>query len=515
MADSILAIKNGFDFQSAFFWTKACELFIEGRNVTRVSWEKDGAPGFDDVVVYYSSSGKRDSRGKLIHRKFYQVKYHTDQANQFTAMALTKPEFIGAVTESLLQKLHKNYLQSPEEYDQSQYIILNTWGIDKNDVLAKLLDGSGAINLKKLFDGTTDRSQTGKVRKLWREHLSVSDGDLEKILSQFRIRHSADPENTRNDTLPLALAAARNMKPISNETRVDGYNDLIFKLHNEGKKEFDKDSLEIVLKEEKLWVSTSTLDVQKIHRAGVRTFMKGAETIEFETEDLLCLCHHFEGRYVKEHDLWPSDILPALQKFADTTIAKNLPVLLHLDTHLSSAFTLGYLMDNKTGVDISVIQKTRNAGRIPFRPDRTIPFDSSESCWQPVREIRLKDDEGDQVLSINITHDSSRQVEEFVKSELPNISRVFHADISGGPSGTAIRDGNHILHAVEQLVSTINTMRSTKERMGKLHIFLASPNAFAFFMGQYGKSLGKMALYEFDMECMRTGTYHPSIHLPI
>ena len=43
----------------------------------------------------------------------------------------------------------------------------------------------------KLFDGTTDRSRKGKVRKLWRQHLKLStDQELEQVLSGFHIQQS-------------------------------------------------------------------------------------------------------------------------------------------------------------------------------------------------------------------------------------------------------------------------------------------------------------------------------------
>ena len=54
MAESVLAIQAGFDYQSYLFWTKACEMFLPNTKVKQVAYELDDVKAFDDVVVTFS-----------------------------------------------------------------------------------------------------------------------------------------------------------------------------------------------------------------------------------------------------------------------------------------------------------------------------------------------------------------------------------------------------------------------------------------------------------------------------
>jgi hypothetical protein len=69
--------------------------------------------------------------------------------------------------------------------------------------------------------------------------------------------------------------------------------------------------------------------------------------------------------------------------------------------------------------------------------------------------------------------------------------------------------------AVQELISYVRGVRTPAQRTGAIHLFMAAPNAFAFFLGQQAKPLGKIILYEFDFEQSKTGTYEPVISLPV
>ena len=40
-----------------------------------------------------------------------------------------------------------------------------------------------------------------------------------------------------------------------------------------------------------------------------------------------------------------------------------------------------------------------------------------------------------------------------------------------------------------------------------LHVFIAGPNAFAFFLGQHRQALGPFVVYEWDFDRQRGGGY--------
>lgn len=82
MADSILALNKGFEFQAQWFWYKACELFLTDSNVAKVSWELKDVPGFDDVSVYYNQPIILRN-GQNIYKEHFQVKFHVSHNNAF------------------------------------------------------------------------------------------------------------------------------------------------------------------------------------------------------------------------------------------------------------------------------------------------------------------------------------------------------------------------------------------------------------------------------------------------
>lgn len=513
MADAVLAIQKGFEFQAKFFWRKACTLYLPNSNVKQVAWEISETPGFDDVAVFYEPA-KLSQYGYDVKSEYFQVKFHVNHSCAFSCDALTDPEFIGATTESLLQKLQRNYQKSPTEYANAVYHIVNTWGLDRGDELKNLLDNNGAIRLDQLFDGSTDRSKYGKIRKKWREHLGLAtDDDLRPILRQLRIIHNAPSGEGIDEDVNFALAGV-GLQTLQSDKRTNPYPDLIMRLHQENRNLLGHDELKEILQQENLWVTTTTQDVRNVYRIGVRTFSRGTDTIEFETDEYLCLLHHFDNRYVLADGLWQSDIVPALQRLSDNALTKGVPLVVHLDTHLSAAFAMGYFLDAKTGVEVGVIQKVRNGGRILLEPNgKTRSGDKAAPLWTWGEEI-INAESNDLVLSISVTHDILTRVMEYVLESLPKVSRILSATILPGPSGASIRDGDHIVAAIEELLTEFRAKRKAGERAGNVHLFVAAPNAFSFFLGRFGKQLGRITLYEFDFDNLRTGTYAPSISLP-
>lgn len=321
MADSVLAVQQGFDFQAKYFWYKACKLYVKNSNVVNIGWEISDVPGFDDVALYYQPA-KLSTYGYEVIREYYQLKFHVSHNSAFSCEALTQPEFIGATSDSLLKKLYKNFQKSPSEYEKSVYHIVNTWGLDRSDVLTTLIDNAGAIILNRLFDGTTDRSKTGKIRKLWREHLGTNDQVIRSVLRQLRIVHSAKSGEYIDDDVNFALNSV-GLQPFGSDKRTNPYGDLIRRLHEEKRNFLNREELREILSTENLWVTTTTSEVRSNYRIGVRTFRKGTDTIEFETDEYLSLLHYFDGRYVLEQSLWATEISPALQGLADRALSKE------------------------------------------------------------------------------------------------------------------------------------------------------------------------------------------------
>jgi len=94
-------------FQGLFFWRQAADLLRPTSRVERVVLEHDAADGVDDVAVFYRKPGI-NAGGWMVSADYFQLKYHVDNRDSYSADALIDPAFINAKS-SLLQRFHSAY----------------------------------------------------------------------------------------------------------------------------------------------------------------------------------------------------------------------------------------------------------------------------------------------------------------------------------------------------------------------------------------------------------------------
>jgi len=510
MSNAVIPRMQGDDYQARFFWLQACRLFEEHSKVVRVGYELDTIKSFDDVVVFYAVPIP-DERGDLIQTEYYQVKFHVSLAGAFTWEALMNPEFIGASSVSLLQRLHKAQQTVAPIGQTSRFHILAPWTVHPDDALASLVSNQGGeIRLRVLFDGTGPRSATGKIRSAWKTHLGLkSDTELEQLLRLLRIHANKWNLDSLRECLNDKLRLA-GLSPVEAGCQVHPYDDLIRKVHATGRKEFTRDQIREICEREGLWRGILTREKQAV-QVGVRSFMRWAEYMEDETDHMLCLVRHFDNRNIREPTLWQEAIFPELENFLSKTLRRQQSYHLHLDTHTSIAFAIGYCLDPKSGIEVSPVQRTQ----------------CGSSLWQPLPSARVQlptiwsleeivcaSGKSDVALAIGVSHDVLNDVQVYVSNSLPSVRRILSCKIQPCPSSTAVQDGTHALALAQELVSIIRQTRSAEERKGVLHIFAAAPNGVLFFLGQLAHSLGQSVIYEYQFESSIPGQYQPSLKFP-
>ena len=187
MARQIVARQQGDDYQARWFWLMACALLDDLSKVERVVHEDDALKSFDDVAVYYRS-GYINNQGLPLNADFYQVKFHVTSNGALTAESFCDPAFIGATTVSLLQRIKNAYDHCCDKGINHRLFLYTPWPVHPDDHLAvvhSLSDGS--IRWDTLANGGY-KSKSGRLRKLWREHLGLqSDDELRHLLANVHI----------------------------------------------------------------------------------------------------------------------------------------------------------------------------------------------------------------------------------------------------------------------------------------------------------------------------------------
>jgi hypothetical protein len=90
------------------------------------------------------------------------------------------------------------------------------------------------------------------------------------------------------------------------------------------------------------------------------------------------------------------------------------------------------------------------------------------------------------------------------------------ARLETGVSARSVAAGRHAFELAEALTATVRALRPPgAATQDMVHLFMACPGSIAFFLGQRQSALGRLTLYEFDFEASRSGSYQPSIEMPV
>ncbi len=511
MAETTTPRQQGDDYQARFFWLQACRLFEDYSKVAKVGYEVSDAKSFDDVVVYYHTPIV-DERGAPVTADYYQVKFHVDQSGAFTWEALMDPQFIGASSVSLLQRLQMAQKKFAHLGQGTRFYIVAPWTIHPDDQLGKLVSNSGnELRLSVLFNGKGAGSAMGKIRTAWRDHLQLSsDDELRRVLSPLRIKSNSEDMAALRERLNKQLQIA-GMQPVEDGSRIYPYDDLIRKIRAAGQSVFTAAEIEKICQDEHLWRGKPVIE-RRATPIAVRSFIHWAEYLEDQTEAMLPLDSHFDNRRIREPRLWNEVVTPKLVDFLGRTVRSGRPYQFYLDTHTSVAFATGYFLDPKSGVDVAIVQSTMS-GKVLYHHDATVTA-ADYPGWSYYEETRQNANGNDVALALNVTYPILQDVREYVEHNVPSVGRIISLTILPQAGQSSVRDGTHALVLAQAAASMLKEKRTAQERSGILHIFVSAPNSLVFSLGRFARSFGCCQLYEYEFEVNACGAYTPSITLP-
>lgn len=240
----------------------------------------------------------------------------------------------------------------------------------------------------------------------------------------------------------------------------------------------------------------------------MKSFTRGAENLEKDTESCLSFINKFDGRNIKGEYDWNKDIYRNLEEFLLTNTSNKYAYQIFLDTHASIAFAAGRILDSKSGINVFPIQKSSTNGTVLW--DVKLLSKRNYTNWDISHE-KFNENQYDSALVLNVTRNIYNDVVKFIKENNLSIGCIINCTPSDvGATNFSIEDGTHATALANSVYNAIGR-RSTVERRATLHIFAAAPNAFMFFLGQNSVGFGKCILYEYDFEQRNSCTYSQSI----
>lgn len=501
MGDSVVSLWHGHNYQARIFWENAINLLDSTSCVVEVTFEANGPKAFDDIVVKYDPPVVR-SGPERVSAEYHQVKWHTEYGGRFGFADFIDPTFIGASTFSLLERLQQARQTAPLT---ARFTLITTYRVKDSDPLAELLSGHDrSLLVEKLFDGTTDRSRMGKVRKLWREHLKLAtDDDLHSIVSGFRILEGYRSLEELREQINWK-ARSVGLLPCSNTSSDFRYDELARQLRVRQLNVLTRAIFEQLCHEEKLFAANAP-DNGPFLKIAIRSFLGPAADIVGATpENSLLLTDHFRQRYLCDDVEWQRDIRPRVEAFLRAAVGKSAHLCLILDAHASIAFLAGAVLDLKSGVEIELVQK----GRVGSRTWRA--NDGSGGQGKPL-DVTIDDlGSGDEIaVTLSISQAVEVQTRGYIAARLPHVGKLISFAVPAGPSHQSVAGGEHAAVLAEQVSNTIRRIKAEGPTR-LVHIFAACPNTVLFFLGQQHQGIAPCIVYEFDFDRHGSKTYQPS-----
>lgn len=506
MSNALSAINDGIDYQARLFWIKACDLLSPKADVSRVAYER-GPKGFDDISVHYDPP--RYVSGRHIEREHFQCKWHV-RPGDFTGADLCDPKFINAKARSFLEIARDIFRDETNSNAYNLHLATN-WHIDSKDALSTVFrNNDGRVDLDKLFDGSSNRSGVGRMRKLWLDKLAVSEEELREIVGRLVFLATPATLVAVDQWLDGALARG-GLRPVDEGSSARSYDDIARKLLSQRRVEFSRAEFMAMCEEEQRVAPKSTPISIPAWTIGVRSFMHKTDNIDDRCDAVLDLIEHFDGRYPRVPTIWKDTLIPKLDEFLIEHAGTHEELLLVLDAHASLAYAAGSVLDVKAGKNLSIEQR--------FGSKRYWSFDDEEadSNWPTIAvDVHRPDDAaGNIYCAVGISHDVENDVNRYIEQLSSTNGVRLVATMSGGASNSAVKNGRHAWRLCEELVRHLR-LAGAGPGGPHVHLFIAAPNAFTFYLGQHSRALGPVTTYEFDFDGDRGGGYAPgfSSHSP-
>lgn len=506
MSNAVVSIHDGFAFQSRYFWLKATALLDPGKAVIRVGFES-GPKGFDDVWVEYAPGrGPLDPRGNPLRRIHHQCKWHVTPGIYGHA-ALIDPDFINASAKSFLARAHGAFLSSSSATGGPlAFSLVTNWRHDPRDRLRDLISKStAALRVEKLFTGG-DRSEMGKLRRAWLDHLGIDEDGLRLLAGVLRFEEISDSLVVMRDRLDDALAKVGLRRIPQHETALI-HDNIAFNWLAQGRNEFDRDTFREICRKEGL---ESDGDGRRPMVYGIKSFNHRIDALEDRCDDVLDLTPSFHDRQIVDDAAWTAELLPRIRKFLLAAAKGEGRLRLALDAHLSLAFAAGAMLDIKSGRAIELVQRTASGYRVWSADD----VDES-AAWPTFVSSSTETASGgpEMAVAIGLTHNISGDVGKYVESNVVSVGRIMTVNSSAGAGQQSVICGRHAAMLADVAIAAIRK-QATENGCRRVHLFVSSPVSFAYYLGQRSAPLGPLTLYEFDFEGGSDGSYRPSLSLP-
>ncbi len=508
MTQAVVTRRDGDVFQARMFWLHASRLLDDDGPIVRVGFES-GPRGFDDVWVEYDPTrAPQDHRGNPIIIERMQCKWHATPG-VFTYEDLTRPEYINATTTSMLQRALDAHRSDIGQGNRSRLALVTNHTVSQDCPLQKLIRSkTNSLDVAGLFKGKTAHSASGKLRKLWREHLNIDDAELRTLCDSLGFNLTRDSLDELRTRLDDAFRSNGLVRPPSNASSII-YDSNIFEWVGQNRMVFSREEFKEKCAQEGLLAVKSRKSKQLF---GIKTFEHALDRLENRCVDVLNMQSEFNERAIRDTNSWRGSLVPRLQEFLLRLPTLDGRLRLAIEAHATMAFAAGVVLDTKSGRIVELEQRSPTL-KIWAPDDEKLKDD--RPTWS-FEEHELDSEGQGTACAISVTRETEGAIRHYLQTNNMRFRRLLLARPSCGPSASAVLSGAHANELAEQLASRIKSDREADSvtRAERYHLFISAPNAFTFLLGRQAAMIKPLTLYEFDFGWQVDGSYRPSLSYP-
>lgn len=141
-------------------------------------------------------------------------------------------------------------------------------------------------------------------------------------------------------------------------------------------------------------------------------------------------------------------------------------------------------------------------------------FDPAWDLWRATSE-NLEARAVDLVVTVGLSTDPWPMVQAYIQRHEIAFTHRLSVVPTTGTGASSVRSGRHAVALADDLANRVSLLRASGTFTRRVHLFMAVPNGFSFFLDQRIRRLGELTLYEYDFEGTRGSSYDPSLSLPV
>jgi hypothetical protein len=473
----------GDDYQHLFTWLQALKLLFTEEGVARIGLEVGGGHNVDDVVVHYVTGPPL----------YHQVKFVTDQRDPLTfEWFTTVPR---DARRSPLQRFHDSFNRLTIDGERPRMVLeTNRWPV-AGDPILQHVDGRTHKLLPRLREPGL-RSESGKARRAWADHLGISEAELLALLEHLEIRAGRSSFEELREHCCWLMAAVGLQTDVN---AVDVGMGEMRRLVREGIRELDAVLLREIIAEKHLTAAgkRAILLVQQIDRDP----WPELATASVDWVELFEGAEPAARRELRDPSGWNDILRPQLRDAIDTIRQLDIrDVLLAGKMRLATGFLAGFELSDVAGFSIAVRQRDEEW------------VSSGEHAGVTVTAETIELGRGDQLaVSFSVAADITDDVRAYMDREGLAAGKLVVIRPERGVGRTAVAgpaDARGLASAI--LDATRTEVRDTNGPP-VLHLFQAAPLGLAVLVGHMWNRMPETIVYE-DLSAGRG--YTPTFRLP-